>query len=616
MRNLQAAGNFCYSAICKGRHSDVHRMRITRIKGRRPSRNAAARQLAGIREGMETLMSNIAALKRIKQILTMIYSKEDTDAIFPDLKNLMDVYAADEIVVEKRKKYHNRVVLNEKDAVLITYADTLYRTDEKPLATLYGFLKRHVKGGMTGVHILPFFPSSSDGGYSVIDYKAVDPRLGSWEDVRKIAKEFRLMVDLVMNHVSSRSEWFKGFLRGDKRYRDYFIRFDNRVDLPKVFRPRETPLLTKFDTAMGEKYVWTTFSADQIDLNFKNPQVLLEIIEVLLFYLSHGVEIVRLDAIGYIWKKPNSSCVNLPKTHQIVKLLRSILEYVAPYALILTEANFPYKDNIAYFGEGHEANMVYRFSLPPLVIDAFARQDASYIRQVTNRKRQDLLFFDFLASQDGIGLLSAKDILSKEDLSGLIEWVKRHKGLVSYRSTNGGKDPYELNISYFDAINDPDLTNDPYAVKRFVASQAIMILLKGVPGIYIHSLLGSGNYYKGVEETGMNRMINREKLPADSIEAALSDEKSRRFQVLHGLTELLGVRGRISSFHPGGNREVKDSDNRLLVIRRSFRGRIATAVINVSRSEVALHEYEGQRDAVSGKIFEGIVEPYEVYILE
>jgi len=312
-------------------------------------------------------------LSHIKQIMRMIYPTEEAGAVFEDIKALMDHYSRSEVIGQKMAKYQGRVSFDQKDAILITYPDTIYAKKEKPLRTLHRFLKEYVGKAVSGVHILPFFPSSSDGGFAVIDHLKVDPTLGTWEDIRTIAKDYRLMVGLVMNHVSRESKWFQGFLSGDRRYRNYFIWTDNRMETPKVFRPRETPLFTSFQTSMGEKYLWTTFGPDQIDLNYREPEILLRMIEALLFYLSHGAEIVRLDAIGYIWKEPGTTCVNLSKTHQFVKLLRRVLEYVAPYAAILTEANFTYEDNVAYFGEGHEANLVYRFSLPALVVDAFAR---------------------------------------------------------------------------------------------------------------------------------------------------------------------------------------------------------------------------------------------------
>jgi sucrose phosphorylase len=338
-------------------------------------------------------------------------------------------------------------------------------------------------------------------------------------------------------------------------------------------------------------------------------------IDVLLFYLSKGAEVIRLDAIGYVWKEPHTSCVNLSKTHQIVRLFRSVLEYVAPYALILTEANFPYKENISYFGEGHEANMVYKFSLPPLVMDAFARKDTSYIKSVTERTREDLLFFDFLASHDGIGLMSAKDILKKEDFEKLLRVTEAHGGLISYKATNGSEAPYELNISYFDAINDPNQQADSQMVKEFMASQAIMLALKGIPGIYIHSLLGSRNDHEGVKETGIKRMINRQKLPEEWFEAALSDFHSRRNRVFRGFVHLLKAREGIRAFHPSSVRKVIDCDRRLLAIERRYADETVWSVINVSGERVALPEFEGKADAISRKVFQGEAEPYGVYFL-
>ncbi|RTZ92470.1 MAG: hypothetical protein DSY91_03525, partial [Deltaproteobacteria bacterium] len=406
-------------------------------------------------------MDSSDILKRIRNILRIIYSRETGDRLVRHLKNRMDSYGRNETIQRKKRRYKARPVLNERDSIVITYADNVYREGEKTLVTLHRFLRLYVKDIVTGVHILPFFPSSSDGGFAVIDYKKVDPRFGDWSHVRRIARDYHLMVDLVLNHVSSKSEWFQRFLKGDKRYRDYFIWRNHEVHMPEVFRPRETPLFTKFETAWGTKYVWTTFSADQIDLNYRNPEVLVRMIDVLLFYLSQGAEIIRLDAVGYTWKEPHTSCVNLSKTHQIVKLFRHILQYVAPYAMLLAEANFPYKENISYFGEGDEAHMVYHFSLPPLVLDAFARKDATYIKQLVKRTREDLLFFDFLASHDGIGVLGAQGFLKEEEIENLVRLTLSHGGLVSYRVKNGVKKPYELNITYFDAINDPNKPEDP-----------------------------------------------------------------------------------------------------------------------------------------------------------
>lgn len=562
-------------------------------------------------------MPSVDSLRHINEILRFLYSKEDADRTFQALRDVMDEYAKDETILRKRKKYGDQVVLNEKDAFLSTYADTIYNEGERPLRTLHRFLDKYVKDAVTGVHLLPFFPSSSDGGYAVIDYKEVDPKLGTWEDIKELSSGYRLMVDFVMNHVSSKCEWFRRFLEGDNRYQDYFIWNDKDIEMPEVFRPRASPLFTRFDSATGEKFVWTTFSEDQIDLNFKNPEVLLKTVDVFLFYLTKGIEVIRLDAIGYVWKEPHTSCVNLPQTHEIVRLLRRILDYTAPYVAILTEANFPDKENIAYFGKGHEANMVYNFSLPPLVVDAFARKDTSYIMEETNKIRQDLLFFDFLASHDGVGLLSAKENLCAEDFENLLRITKAHNGLISYKATRDGQEPYELNISYLDAICDPNLPVDSFTVKRFIASQAVMLFLKGIPGIYIHSLLGSRNYPEGVKESGIKRMINRERLYEEGVDAALSDVHSLPYQVLDGFLYLLKERKKIPAFHPSSEKEVIDFiDKRLLVIERRFQDETVWVIINVSEDSLMVPDYKRKFDITSNRSFDGEVEPYGVYLLK
>lgn len=556
------------------------------------------------------------SLEQIRKILDYLFPQGQADRTCQALKDLMDKYSRDETILRKRRKYRDQLVLNEKDAFLITYADTIQKEGEKPLRTLGRFLNDHVKDAVTGIHLLPFFPSTSDGGYAIVDYKAVDPGLGTWDDIEALSSQYRLMVDFVINHVSSKCEWFTRFLGGDPGYQDYFIWADEDVEMPEVFRPRAAPLFTRFETPAGEKYVWTTFSEDQVDLNLKNPEVLLKVFDAFLFYLTKGVEVIRLDAIGYVWKEPHTSCVNLPQTHEIVRLFRHVLDYTAPYAAILTEANFPDRENIAYFGKGHQASMVYNFSLPPLVIDAFARKDISYIMEETNNLGQDFLFFDFLASHDGVGLLGAKETLDKMDFENLIRLTKTHNGLISYKATNHGPEPYELNINYFDAICDPNLPVDPLTVKKFIASQAVMLFLKGIPGIYIHSLLGSRNYLKGVEASGINRMINREKLDEGSVYAALSQADSLRSQVLDGYLRLLKKRKEIPAFHPSGEKEVIDFiDKRLLVIERRFGDETITVIINVSEDVIWAETCKGRLVLGSNKSFDGKVAPYGVYLL-
>ncbi len=452
-----------------------------------------------------------------------------------------------------------RLPLDQRDAILITYGDQFRLRGEKPLQTLQRFMAGHLEGTLSGVHLLPFFPYSSDDGFSVMDFRRVDPRLGSWREVQALAGPFRLMVDLVLNHVSRSSRAFQGFLREEERYRDCFITVAEGTDLSAVVRPRALPLLTRVQRRSGEALVWTTFSEDQIDLNYANPAVALEMIEVLLGYVRKGAQLIRLDAVAYLWKEIGTTCIHLEQTHRMVKLFRAVLDVVAPWVMIITETNVPHRDNVSYFGTGtDEAQLVYQFSLPPLVLDAFHRGDAARLRGWARSLGQlsgNITFFNFLASHDGVGVLPAQDILSASELSGLLRLVEERGGLVSTRSTPQGEIPYELNISYFDAVSGGD-TPPGLAVRKFLTSQAVMLAFRGVPGIYVHSLLGTRNDREGVERTGVRRVINRRKLDLQELERELARPGSLPAEVLAGYTAMLRARSREAAFHPASGQRL------------------------------------------------------------
>ena len=463
----------------------------------------------------------------------------------------------------------------EKDTVLITYADMVRTAGDSPLTALTDFLRSTVAGLINTVHLLPFYPYSSDDGFSVIDYKAVDPENGSWGDVRRLGDHFRLMFDAVVNHISAESEWFRRFRAGDPAYADYFTVVDPQTDLSAVFRPRALPLLTPVETAGGRQHVWTTFSDDQIDLNYANPDTLLAVMDTLLFYVAQGAEYIRLDAIAFIWKKIGTSCIHLPQTHEIIKLMRTVLDIVAPHVVLITETNVPHRDNISYFGNGRdEAQMVYNFSLPPLTLHAFHTGSAALLTSwaATLVLPSDAVtFFNFLASHDGIGLTPAKGFLSEAELEHMANRVKRLGGNVSYKNnSDGSRSAYELNINYLNALGDPDNPDEPLPLiaQRFLSSQAIMLALRGVPGIYFHSLFGSQNWPEGVEATRRFRTINRQKLLRDNLSAELNDPHSLRHYVFNGYRRLLQARTGEPAFHPLGRQEILALNPAVFSLRR------------------------------------------------
>ncbi len=495
----------------------------------------------------------------LEELIAEIYGKATAATLMPRLTQLIQSYRGKIAEPVSQLTNGSALSLGKEDVIMITYGDQFSGPEGVPLSYLHRFLEEDLEGTVSGVHILPFSPYSSDDGFSVIDYREVDPNLGSWEEIRRIAGDFRLMADLVLNHCSAGSDWFTEFLKWKEPYRDYFITVSPGTDTSQVFRPRALPLLTPFDTADGEKLVWTTFSPDQVDLNYANPELFLEMADIMLSYLAEGAQVIRLDAIAYLWKELGTSCLHHPKTHLMVQLFRALFDELAPWGIIITETNVPHAENISYFGDGdNKAHMVYNFSLPPLTLDAFIREDATHLadwaRSLTGFG-EETSFFNFLASHDGVGVLPAKGYLSDEEVENLIETVEARGGRVSYKSTPTGDIPYELNINYLSAVTDPALPEDQRA-RVFLASQAVMLAFQGVPGIYVHSLLGSENWQEGVEKTGANRTINRRKFDYQTIATELLADGSLRHMVFEGYKELIRARAKEAAFDPASPQAV------------------------------------------------------------
>ena len=492
--------------------------------------------------------------------LNFLYGKRNAPMIYAKVIALLDRFKQDH---PELTMLDNQETINEKDIILITYGDMVSDEGEKPLKTLGRLLREYLVDLINTIHILPFYPFSSDDGFSVIDYRHVNPEFGSWSDISQLNRDFRLMFDAVINHCSTQSAMFQGFLQCDPEKKDFFISVESNTDVSKVFRPRATPVVTPFMTKDGERLVWTTFSADQVDLNFKSPDVLLEMIDIILFYVLHGAEFIRFDAVTYVWKELGTNCINLPQTHRFVQLMRTILDIVAPHVVIITETNVPHKDNIAYFGDGtNEAQLVYNFALPFLTLYSFLSENVKYLSdwaETLDLPSHQTTFFNFLACHDGIGMLPVKGILPESEVEKVVQHVQAMGGYVSYKSNEDGtKSPYELNINYLDAISTSDDTENKQKLvaQRFLTSHAIMLSLRGIPGIYFHSLFGSRNWIAGVEQTGRYRTINRQKLDINDLTEELSDPNSMRHLIFNGFSRLLKVRQENDAFHPFGKQKI------------------------------------------------------------
>ncbi|TEW51535.1 sugar phosphorylase [Psychromonas sp. RZ5] len=442
----------------------------------------------------------------------------------------------------------------QKDVVMITYGDSIVKADEKPLVTLQHFMNQYLQKSVNSVHILPFFPYSSDDGFSVIDYSSVNESLGGWDEIKEIASSRRLMSDLVINHCSSRSAWFENFIRGEGPGHDFFYTASPEDDLSEVVRPRTSDLLRETETGKGKQHVWCTFSHDQVDFDFRNPEVLKSFVSIIRLYLDMGVKIFRFDAVAFLWKKLNSSSINLPETHEVVRLLRTLIEHAQSDAIIITETNIPNSQNLTYLGNANEAHAIYNFSLPPLLINTLVTGDCLYLKRWLMSmppSQNGTTYFNFIASHDGIGLRPAEGLLNDYELTTLVETMQTFGGKVSWRNTElGQQKAYEINIALFDALQGTTRGKDELGLQRFICAHAIMFGLEGIPGVYIHSLLGTQNDYDKVANTQQNRSINRHRWDYDELQKHLGKPKDHHAIVLASLKELLELRIKQPAFHP------------------------------------------------------------------
>ena len=525
---------------------------------------------------------------------------------------------------------------SEQDAILITYGDSVTQPGQSPLTTMHEFIELHLIDAVNAIHILPFFPYSSDDGFAVIDYREVNSKLGEWRDIERIAKDFGLMTDLVINHVSSESAWFKKYLADENPESNYFIEADPDADYSQVMRPRTSPLLTEIKTGQKKRHVWTTFSADQIDLDFGNPDVLFEMIDILLLYISKGSRFIRLDAVAFLWKKSETRCIHLRETHEIVKLFRDIINVAAPGTLLITETNVPHWENLSYFGVSDEAHMVYQFALPPLLLHSLFQGDATHLTEwamTITRPPKRCTFFNFIASHDGIGLRPIEGMLPEQEIQELVEAMRGRGGFVSMKANEDGSEtPYEINISLFNALGTTHTGETAYRAQRFICAHAIMLALQGIPGVYIHSFFATPNDIKGVNQTGQSRSINRRRWNYQELLSLLTDETTPHAKLFAQQKQLLVTRRRQPAFHPEADQKTLPVNNPcVFAFWRTSMDKLQNILVIANCSEktqafelpprASNHGYRIWRDLIAHRIVESSTEtirlaPYQTVWLE
>ena len=564
--------------------------------------------------------------RRLNDLLARIYPSHDAAEL---RAQIMAAFWPPHTHPRKLGRKPGNGLWSEKDSVLITYGNSVEDQTHKPLDVLHDFLTRHLKGVVNGVHILPFFPFTSDDGFAVSDYYTVSRQLGDWADIARIAQEFHLMSDLVLNHVSSQGTWFNNYLQGKPPHDRFFAEALPSDDLSQVVRPRTTPLLREVETARGPRHVWCTFSHDQVDLDFSNPAVLIEMLRIIRLHIDKGVRILRLDAVAFVWKEAGTPCIHLPQTHAIVQLLRLLCDYATETVVLLTETNVPRTENLSYFGTRNEAHAVYNFPLPPLVLHAMQSGTARYLREWQSAMPPAQLgcaYLNFTASHDGIGMRPAEGLLPPDEKARVIDTVKRIGGLVSMRAMpDGSEEPYELNCGFFEAMRETFAGADKYHLARFIASQTIVMSLEGIPAFYIHSLLATPNDHDAVKRRGMNRAINRHRWHYPDLLARLADPGSDQSRVLAEMSRRLRIRALQPAFHPNATQFTLRLDDRVFGIWRQSldRSQSIFALHNVSGEEVVVRPEEINliseevwSDALTGEVYRGrdadfVLAPYQ-----
>ncbi|TLU70341.1 sugar phosphorylase [Enterobacter sp. MF024] len=542
---------------------------------------------------------------KIKNLISLVYGESFSEAHLAVLFEKIEKSCS--VITEKRK-----TGWDEKDVVLITYGDQFTAKGKEALPVFTQFYNEWLARSFSHVHLLPFYPWSSDDGFSVIDYHAVAPETGTWNDIAELKQSTNLMFDFVCNHMSAKSQWFANYLNQTPGYEDFFISVDPETDLSAVTRPRALPLLTPFTLRDGTvRHLWTTFSEDQVDLNFASPQVLIAMVDVLLHYLVEGASYIRLDAVGFMWKIPGTSCIHLENTHRLIQLFRAISDRVAPGTVLITETNVPHKDNISYFGDGeNEAQMVYQFSLPPLVLHAVHRQDVRALCEWAASLKlpsQQTTWFNFLASHDGIGLNPLRGILPETEILSLVEILQNEGALVNWKNNpDGTRSPYEINVTYLDALSHKESDNHQ-RIARFILAHAVLLSFPGVPAIYIQSILGSRNDYGGVERLGYNRAINRRKYVAGEIDGELVDHNNIRHGIYHKLSELIALRRAEKAFHPDSEAMFETVGEHIFkIIRIATNGERITALFNFSNQYQNLYtDINTGRELIAGNAING-----------
>ena len=405
---------------------------------------------------------------------------------------------------------------------LIAYVDRL----AGDLGTLEEVLHSELEGVFSGVHLLPFYPpiDGSDAGFDPADHTAVDPRLGNWNDVARIAAGHRLMADLIVNHISSDSSQFQDWIAqgAASKFDGMFLTRDrvfpdgaSQEELDQIYRPRPWPPFTTYEIAGEPREIWTTFTSKQIDLDVNHPSAWAYLMTVLDRFREAGIDLVRLDAIGYAIKKPGTTSFMIPECFDFIKRITGATRQRGMDVLVEIHSHHRFQLDVA-----GQVDRIYDFALPPLVLYGLLFGDAAPLgRWLEIAPRNSVTVLD---THDGIGMV---DVAPEGNEPGLLTATQVDRLVASIHTASGGTsvkasgsaamnlDSYQINCTFYDAVGRDD---DAHFLARL-----IQLLVPGIPQVYYAGLLAAPNQVALLANTGVGRDLNRPYYDAESRRIAL-----------------------------------------------------------------------------------------------
>ena len=468
------------------------------------------------------------------------------------------------------------VTMLRNQVQLITYPDSLGGT----LKDVSNFVDIYLADAIGGVHVLPFYPSSADRGFAPLTHLEVDPTFGTWDDIKKISKNYDVVADLTVNHLSYESKYFQDYLANGSAspYADMFLEVEKFLErheaalesLNTIYRPRPTLPFSTFKLYDGTtKQIWTTFTNHQIDLDVESAvtrQIMKKFIDHM---VQNGVNLIRLDAVGYTVKRPWTSSFLIPETYDFIRWLQSV---TPPEVELLAEIHHNPAQQLSLLESG-TVDWVYDFSLPFLALHALLSGTGTNLRHWIEKRPDKLI--TTLDTHDGIGVVDVEGLVTEEEIAETLVWVESNGANQALRAsgTNAENlDIYQLNSTYYSALGEDD--------DAYIAARAIQFFIPGIPQVYYVGLLAGRNDYELLTKTNHGRDINRHNYNWPEILQAMD------LKVVQRLLRLM----RFRSSHPAfnGDFQLLPSEEGKLVLRWELDGVHAEACVNLREKSVVV----------------------------